>query len=46
MRASDRVIGEMIRKARDHKTLVLDLRGNGGGSVEALREPRQPLLRP
>jgi carboxyl-terminal processing protease len=28
----------MIRKARGYKTLVLDLRGNGGGSVTALRE--------
>ena len=32
------LIGEMIRKARGHKTLVLDLRGNGGGAVVALRE--------
>jgi carboxyl-terminal processing protease len=27
-----------MRKARDYQALVLDLRGNGGGSVEALRE--------
>jgi C-terminal processing protease CtpA/Prc len=31
-------VDEMIRKARGYKTLVLDLRGNGGGSVAALRE--------
>jgi C-terminal processing protease CtpA/Prc len=31
-------VDEMTRKARDYKTLVLDLRGNGGGSVAALRE--------
>jgi carboxyl-terminal processing protease len=31
-------VDEMIRKARSYRTLVLDLRGNGGGSVAALRE--------
>jgi carboxyl-terminal processing protease len=31
-------VGEMIKKARGYKTLVLDLRGNGGGAVVALRE--------
>ena len=31
-------IDAMIRKSRDYKTLVLDLRGNGGGSVAALKE--------
>jgi hypothetical protein len=30
-------VNEMIRKARGYKTLVLDLRGNGGGSLAALR---------
>ena len=28
----------MIEKARRYKTLVLDLRGNGGGAIAALRE--------
>ena len=31
-------VDEMIKKARGYKTLVLDLRGNGGGAVVALRE--------
>ena len=31
-------VDDMIRKARGYKTLVLDLRGNGGGAVTALRE--------
>jgi carboxyl-terminal processing protease len=31
-------VDEMIRKARGYKTLILDLRGNGGGAVDALRE--------
>src|SRR6185295_9999844 len=31
-------VEEMVRKARGYRTLVLDLRANGGGSVEALRE--------
>jgi C-terminal processing protease CtpA/Prc len=35
--AADRV-DEMIKQARPYKTLVLDLRGNGGGAVTALRE--------
>jgi C-terminal processing protease CtpA/Prc len=30
-------VDDMIRKARGYKTLVLDLRGNGGGAVVALR---------
>jgi carboxyl-terminal processing protease len=34
---ADRV-DEMIKKARGSATLVLDLRGNGGGAVTALRE--------
>jgi C-terminal processing protease CtpA/Prc len=34
---ADRV-DEMIRKTRGSATLVLDLRGNGGGAVTALRE--------
>ncbi len=32
------LVDEMIGKARAYKTLVLDLRGNGGGSIAALRE--------
>jgi C-terminal processing protease CtpA/Prc len=31
-------VDEMIRRARGYKTLILDLRGNGGGAVAALRE--------
>jgi C-terminal processing protease CtpA/Prc len=31
-------IDAMIRQSREYKTLVLDLRGNGGGSVAALKE--------
>jgi C-terminal processing protease CtpA/Prc len=31
-------VDEMIKRARDYKTLILDLRGNGGGAVVALRE--------
>src|SRR4029079_5899825 len=31
-------VEEMIRQARGFRTLVLDLRANGGGSVAALRE--------
>ena len=31
-------VDEMIKKARGYKTLVLDLRGNGGGAVAGLRE--------
>jgi len=30
-------VAAMIGKARGYKTLILDLRGNGGGAVEALR---------
>jgi carboxyl-terminal processing protease len=31
-------VDEMMARAAAHQALVLDLRGNGGGSVEALRE--------
>ena len=31
-------VDEMIAKARGSRTLILDLRGNGGGAVAALRE--------
>jgi C-terminal processing protease CtpA/Prc len=31
-------VDDMIRKARGYKTLILDLRGNGGGAGDALRE--------
>jgi C-terminal processing protease CtpA/Prc len=31
-------VEEMVRKAGGYRSLVLDLRANGGGSVEALRE--------
>jgi carboxyl-terminal processing protease len=31
-------VDEMMARAASHQALVLDLRGNGGGSVEALRE--------
>jgi len=31
-------VDEMIKKARGYKTLVLDLRANGGGAVVALKE--------
>jgi C-terminal processing protease CtpA/Prc len=31
-------IDDVLTRVRGYKTLVLDLRGNGGGSVEALRE--------
>jgi len=30
-------IGEIIKKARKHKALIIDLRGNPGGSVEILQ---------
>lgn len=30
-------VGEMIAKARKHQALIVDLRGNSGGSVETLR---------
>lgn len=31
-------VDEVMKKARKNKALVIDLRGNGGGSVETLRE--------
>jgi carboxyl-terminal processing protease len=31
-------VDRMIARARDYRTLVLDLRGNGGGSIDSLRE--------
>jgi C-terminal processing protease CtpA/Prc len=31
-------VDRMIAKAREYRTLVLDVRGNGGGSVDSLRE--------
>jgi len=30
-------VGEMIAKARKHQALIVDLRGNSGGSIETLR---------
>jgi C-terminal processing protease CtpA/Prc len=33
----DHEVHEMIRKANKQKSLILDLRGNGGGSVETLQ---------
>lgn len=35
---NDVEISQTIRTARNHKTLILDLRGNPGGSVETLKE--------
>src|SRR5262249_16915809 len=31
-------VDEMLRKARGYRTLILDLRGNGGGLGDALKE--------
>lgn len=33
---ADRGLGAVIKRARKHAVIVLDLRGNGGGSVETL----------
>jgi len=33
---SDPRIGSMVGEARKHKSLILDLRGNGGGSIDTL----------
>ncbi|MDX6444827.1 MAG: hypothetical protein QOH71_1901 [Blastocatellia bacterium] len=31
-------IGDMMKRARQHKALIIDLRGNGGGEEEALKK--------
>lgn len=37
-RYADTYLGEMFRRARRHSALILDLRGNGGGSVVTVQE--------
>jgi C-terminal processing protease CtpA/Prc len=34
---SESEVYDIMKKARDHQALIVDLRGNGGGSVETLR---------
>ncbi|HJQ35590.1 MAG TPA: S41 family peptidase [Thermoanaerobaculia bacterium] len=40
----DHLVHEMIRKANKYKSLILDLRGNGGGSAETLQRLAGALL--
>ena len=35
---SNSEIWDMLKKARDHKALIIDLRGNSGGSVDTLEQ--------